>query len=182
MSPLGGYVPLDPRSMKSSYIDEATIELYKNREFQKDALAQSKKPSDVSAEDYIAVYYTGGHGVMWDFPDNEELAQISLSVYENGGYLTSVCHGIAGLLNLKDQDGKYLIEGKNITGFTATEEVLSGKNSVVPFSNEAVAKEHGANFKKKRAFSPYAVQDGKLITGQNPQSPRKVAQLLLKNL
>ena len=180
VSPKGGYVPIDPRSLKA--LEDETVELYKNREFQKRALAESAKPEDLSSSDYVAVYYTGGHGVMWDFTDNNSLDKISRQIYEDGGYLTSVCHGIAGLLNLKDSDGNYIIKGKNITGFTDSEEKLSGKSSVVPFSNEKVAEEHGANFKKKMPFTVNVIQDGRIITGQNPQSPKEVADILLENL
>ena len=116
------------------------------------------------------------------YDDHLAVDHISLDIYKNGGYVTSVCHGIAGLLNIKDDDGKYLISGKNITGFTTQEEFLSGKRKVVPFLNENAAKALGANFKKVRAFKPYAVQDGQLITGQNPWSPKEVARLLLQNI
>ena len=180
VSPKGGFVPLDPRSMKN--LDHDTMTLYSDPHFIDAALTNSLKPADIDASDYEAIYYTGGHGVMWDFPNNKELQQISLDIYKNGGYVTSVCHGIAGLLNIKDDDGKYLISGKNITGFTTQEEFLSGKRKVVPFLNENAAKALGANFKKVRAFKPYAVQDGQLITGQNHWSPKEVARLLLQNI
>ena len=102
-------------------------------------------------------------------------------MYGNGGYLASVCHGIAGLLFVQDR-GTYLVEGKSITGFTTAEEYLSGKSAAIPFWNEQVAKAHGAVFRKKRPFAEHAIQDGRIITGQNPESPRAVARLLLKNL
>lgn len=181
VSPQGGYVPLDPRSMKRAYMDAASFALYRSRDFQERALAHSFGPDDVDANDYAALYYTGGHGVMWDFPNSEGLAHLGLQIYDNGGYLTSVCHGIAGLLFLKDGDS-YLVAGKNITGFTSTEEYLSGHSADIPFWNEDIAKEHGAIFHKKRPFAPFAIQDGRLITGQNPQSPRAVAKLLLESI
>ena len=77
----------------------------------------------MSADNYVAIYFTGGHGVLWDFYDNEELHQIAESIYENGGFVTSVCHGVAGLLNLKDSQGQYLIANRKITGFTQCEEI-----------------------------------------------------------
>ena len=182
VSPQGGYVPLDPRSMKRAYVDAASFTLYRSADFQQRALAHSLSPDDVDANDYVALYYTGGHGVMWDFPTSEGLAHLGLQIYDNGGYLASVCHGIAGLLFLKDGDASYLVEGKTITGFTSTEEDQSGHSTDIPFWNEKVAKEHGAVFHKKRPFASFAIQDGRIITGQNPQSPRAVALLLLKNL
>ena len=181
VSPQGGYVPLDPRSMKRTYADAATFALYRSQDFKERALARSMRPDDVEAEKYAALYYTGGHGVMWDFPGSEGLARLCLQIYHGGGYLASVCHGIAGLLYVKE-GSRYLIEGKSITGFTAMEERLSGKSAVIPFWNEQVAKAHGAVFRKKRPFAEHAIQDGRIITGQNPESPRAVARLLLKNL
>lgn len=181
VSPKGGYVPLDPRSMKPAYVDRAAFALYRTRDFQERALAHSMHPDDVDPGEYVALYYTGGHGVMWDFPSSEGLERLCLEVYGNGGYLASVCHGIAGLLFVKE-GSRYLIEGKSITGFTAMEERLSGKSAVIPFWNEQVAKAHGAVFRKKRPFAEHAIQDGRIITGQNPESPRAVARLLLKNL
>ncbi len=101
VSPNGGFVPLDPRSMK--YTDAATMAVYEDSDFINRALKNTLKPSQVDPDDYTAIYYTGGHGVMWDFPDNPELQAIALAIYQHGGYVTSVCHGIAGLLNIKDQ-------------------------------------------------------------------------------
>ena len=172
---------VDPRSMKPAYLDQPTFALYHTPDFQERALARSMSPDDVDAGEYAALYYTGGHGVMWDFPSSEGLARLCLEVYGNGGYLASVCHGIAGLLFVQDR-GTYLVEGKSITGFTTAEEYLSGKSAAIPFWNEQVAKAHGAVFCKKRPFASFAMQDGRIITGQNPESPRAVARLLLENI
>ncbi len=182
VSPRGGYVPIDPRSLKNAYVNESVFAFYNSEDFQNRALADSLKPSEINASDYLAIYYTGGHGVVWDFPDNKDLQAISREIYEQGGYVTSVCHGLAGLLNIKTSDGSYLISGKTLTGFTETEEILSGKNRLVPFGTEKEARKRGAKFVKKRAFSSFAVQDGHLITGQNPMSGQAVAKCLLKNL
>lgn len=157
------------------------MDIYSSSDFQQRALTNSLKPSEVHPEDYQAIYYTGGHGVMWDFPTNPELQDITRKIYQQGGFVTSVCHGIAGLLNVKDADDNYLIAGKKITGFTTAEEILAGKRKVVPFLNEEVAKLHGANFQKKRAYKEFAIQDGQLITGQNPFSARAVAKILIQN-
>lgn len=175
VSPKGGFVPLDPRGMK--YTDDAIMRIYESPDFVERGLKNTLRPDQVHPEDYAAIYYTGGHGVMWDFPDDLALQKLALVIYRNGGFLTSVCHGIAGLLNI-EADGHYLIAGKNITGFTTAEELLAGKMKVVPFLNQKVAEQHGANFQKKRFYSEYAVQDGRLITGQNPFSVRAVAQKL----
>lgn len=110
VSPKGGYVPLDPRSMK--YMDEAIWNIYEGQDFVDRALKKTLKPEEVIPQDYRAIYFTGGHGVMWDFPDNPEIQKIAQDIHTNGGYLTSVCHGIAGLLHLKSQEGHYIISGK----------------------------------------------------------------------
>ncbi|WP_334332724.1 type 1 glutamine amidotransferase domain-containing protein [Companilactobacillus sp. HBUAS59544] len=180
VSPKGGFVPLDPRSFK--YTDKSTMDIYASSDFQQRALTNSLKPEQINPQDYSAIYYTGGHGVMWDFPTDPKLQEITRKIYQQGGLITSVCHGIAGLLNVTDANGKYLIAGKNITGFTTAEEILAGKRKVVPFLNENVAKSHGANFQKKRAYKEFAIQDDQLITGQNPFSARAVAKLVIKNL
>lgn len=180
VSPKGGFVPLDPRSMK--YVDDSVMDIYESTDFQKRALTNSLKPADIDPQNYSAIYYTGGHGVMWDFPNNPELQNITNQIYQQGGYVTSVCHGIAGLLNVKDNNDNYLISGKTITGFTTSEEILAGKKKVVPFLNETVATEHNANFIKKRAYQNFAVEDGQLITGQNPFSTRAVAKKLINRL
>lgn len=176
VSPRGGYVPVDPRSLR--YADENIFSYYRAADFQERALRNSKRPDEINPADYVAIYYTGGHGVMWDFPYNNGLAYIAQNIYQEGGYLSSVCHGIAGLLFLKDNQGRPLVAGKDITGFTTTEEYLSGKFKKIPFWNEKVAQEKGASFKKSRAYKPFAIQDGRIITGQNPFSPRQTARLL----
>jgi len=180
VSPRGGFVPLDPRSMK--YTDAEIMQFYETADFQQRALTASLAPNQVDPEAYAAIYYAGGHGVMWDFPDNQPLQQIAAKIYANGGFVTSVCHGIAGLLNIKTAAGDYLIAGREITGFTKSEEWLAGKKAVVPFFNQAAAEKRGAHFNKRRAYREYAIQDGQLITGQNPFSAKAVARLLVKNL
>lgn len=180
VSPRGGFVPLDPRSMK--YTDAEIMQFYETDDFQQRALTASLAPNQVDPEAYAAIYYAGGHGVMWDFPDNQPLQQIAAKIYANGGFVTSVCHGIAGLLNIKTAAGDYLIAGREITGFTKSEEWLAGKKAVVPFFNQAAAEKRGAHFNKRRAYREYAIQDGQLITGQNPFSAKAVARLLVKNL
>jgi len=180
VSPNGGFVPLDPRSMK--YTDESTMAIYRDPDFIERALKNTLAPREINPAEYTAIYYTGGHGVMWDFPDNQEIQSIARDIYAHHGYLLSVCHGIAGLLNLQDEPDHYLINGKNITGFTTAEEILAGKKNVVPFLNRDVAISHGAHFQKKRFYTDYVVQDGQVITGQNPFSVRSVARQFIKEL
>lgn len=179
VSPKGGFVPLDPRSMK--YIDDEIMSFYESEDFQNRALRNSMSPKEVDPNDYSAIYYAGGHGVMWDFPDNSSLQQIAAKIYQNNGFVTSVCHGIAGLLNIKLSNNTYLISGHKITGFTKSEEFLAGKKKIVPFFNQDESEKRGAIFMKKRAYKEYAIQDRQLITGQNPFSAKAVARLLVEN-
>ena len=180
VSPQGGVVPLDPRSM--NYTNADIMNVYLDKEFIREGLVNTKKPKDIHPENYNAIYYTGGHGVMWDFPDNKELQEIALAIYENNGYILSVCHGIAGLLNIKDKEGNFLISDKKITGFTKAEERLAGKMRVVPFFNQEEAEKRKALFQKKRFYKEFAIKDGRIITGQNPFSVRAVAKLYLEEL
>lgn len=180
VSPLGGFIPLDPRGM--NYLDQTIMAYYLDQTFVSQGLMHTKKPKEIEPKDYRAIYFTGGHGVMWDFPDNKELQEIALNIYENNGYILSVCHGIAGLLNIKDKQGNFLISGKRITGFTKTEERLAGKKNVVPFFNQDIAKKRQAIFQKKRFYKSFAVKDGRIITGQNPFSVRAVAKLFIEEL
>nr|WP_242590371.1 type 1 glutamine amidotransferase domain-containing protein [Enterococcus sp. MSG2901] len=180
VSPKGGFVPLDPRSMK--YTDESILEIYEDPDFIHRGLTNTLRPDQVNPTDYAAIYYTGGHGVMWDFPKDLTIQNLATAIYDNGGYLVSVCHGVAGLLNIKDKSGNYLIEGKNITGFTTAEEILAGKKTVVPFLNQVEVEKRGGHFKKKRFYHEYAIKDGRILTGQNPFSVRAVAKLLIDEL
>ncbi len=179
VSPEGGYVPLDPYSFKQA--KEVDWEVYNDQMFKTRALGASMEPKQVNSREYQAIYFTGGHGVLWDFPDCSEIASIAATIYDNGGYITSVCHGAAGLINIK-YNGDYLIAGKTLTGFTNREERLSKTAKLVPFSTEDQLKSRGAIYKKKRAFKKYVVVDGKLITGQNPNSTKLVAEKLVAYL
>lgn len=180
VSPKGGYIPIDPHSLKLA--DEIDFKWYRDEEFRNRALSNTKSPEEINPEKYIAIYYTGGHGVIWDFPNNGKLQKIASEIYENGGFITSVCHGAVGLFNIMDSKGEYLIKGKDITGFTNTEEKLNRTCNKVPYSTEDELKKRECNYKKKRAFSEYAIRDGRIITGQNPQSPGKVGALLIEAL
>ncbi|MCI1933598.1 MAG: type 1 glutamine amidotransferase domain-containing protein [Atopobiaceae bacterium] len=180
VSPNGGFVPLDPRSMK--YVDESILRIYESPDFIKRGLSGTLRPEQINPQNYEAIYYAGGHGVMWDFPDNKSLQKIALQIYTQGGYVASVCHGVAGLMNIKKENGNYLIKDKKITGFTAFEEILAGKAKIVPFFNQKQAESRGANWRQKRFYRDFAIRDGRVITGQNPFSVRSVAKLLIEVL
>lgn len=180
VSPKGGYVPLDPHSLTT--MDDVDRTYYRNATFRNRALGQTLRPEEVKATDYELIYYTGGHGVMWDFPESVEIAELASQIYQNGGLVTAVCHGVAGLLPIKDEAGQPLIEGKVVTGFTNQEEELNGTADLVPFLTETALREKGAEVEIGTAFSPVVRQDDRILTGQNPQSARALGQAVVSKL
>lgn len=181
VSPNGGYTPIDPHSLSSDFMIDIDWKYYCDPKFLS-ALANTKKASDINPNEYFAIYYTGGHGVIWDFPENEELQNIALEIYNNGGVISGVCHGVAGLLNIKDVNNCYLISNKNVTGFSNTEEKEAKLDSFVPYLTEDEIVKRGAIYSKGENWTSYAVSDSRIITGQNPYSGAAVAKELLKIL
>ncbi|KAG5186052.1 ThiJ/PfpI family protein [Tribonema minus] len=180
VSPMGGYTPIDPHSLEMA--DDTDWEWYGNKPFMA-RLGAVKTPAQVSAADYAAIYYTGGHGTVWDFPDNKELQALARSIYEAGGYVTSVCHGACALLNIALSDGASLISGKRVTGFSNEEEKQVQLDKYMPFLTEDELKARGATYEKASdAWAPFALSDARVITGQNPASGGAVAETLLKEL
>lgn len=180
VSPKGGYTPIDPHSL--SMAEPVDWEWYQDKDFM-NRLGKTLKASEVNPDDYVAIYYAGGHGVVWDFPDNAELQSISRKIYENGGVVSSVCHGAAGLLNIKLSNGSLLVKGKQLTGFSNEEEKLVELDKFVPFLTETELVARGAIYKKaEEPWVSFAVEDQRLITGQNPASGGAVADLLIKTL
>lgn len=147
-----------------------------------EALASTATADALSAQDYDAVYFAGGHGTMWDFPDATALARLAAEVYERGGVVGAVCHGPAGLVNLTLEDGSHLVDGKQVSAFTNEEEAAVGLVGVVPFALESTLIDRGAKFTKTDNFAEYAVADSRLVTGQNPASAAKVAELIIQQL
>lgn len=178
-SPKGGAVPLDERSLGWLYMDKSAREHLKSPAFR--ARLQNTLPvADVDPSRFGAIYFTGGHGVMWDFPANPDLRRVAETIYNQGGVVSAVCHGVAGLLDLRDAQGQLLIKGKNITGFSDREESLSGMKRQVPFFLEDRLVSQGARYRKGwLPFTSFAITDGRLVTGQNPQSPKAVAEAVL---
>lgn len=179
VSPKGGYTPIDPHSLAADQMTELDWQYYCDNTFM-NKLGTTLAADDVNAADYDAIYYTGGHGVMWDFPDHKGLQAIASTIYANGGIVSAVCHGAVGLLNSKDADGNYLIAGKKVTGFTNTEEHALGLEKVVPFLTEDALVERGAEYVKGEDWAEFAVADQRIISGQNPASGGAVAKEMLK--
>lgn len=179
-SPLGGYTPIDPMSLSMGGKED--WEWYQKRDFM-NKLGATMKSSECNASDYSCIYYTGGHGTIFDFPDNAELQQIARSIYEAGGIVSSVCHGACALLKLKLSSGDLLIEGKKVTGFSDDEERAAELADHVPFLTEDELRKGGGVYQKAdEPWAPFAVSDCKLITGQNPASAAEVAKLVLAEL
>jgi putative intracellular protease/amidase len=177
VSPKGGTPPVDGFDLK----DPVNKEFWENKEY-KNKIDHSLTPSQVNPKDYSTIFYAGGHGAMWDFADNTELADIASTIYENGGIVAGVCHGPAGLVNIKLKNGKYLVDGKKINAFTNEEESEVKLTDVVPFLLENKLKERGAKFEKSGLWQNHVIADQRVITGQNPQSAKSVGEAILKEL
>ena len=176
VSPAGGASPLEPRSLKFPNYDR-TAKRWKADPARMALLEATLSPEEIDSSQFDAIYYTGGHAVMYDFPDNEPLQRITGEIYENGGIVSSVCHGYCGLLNVRLSDGSLLIADREMTGFSWREEQLAGVDKLVPYNAEEQAKERGARYEKaKLPFVSYAVVDGNLVTGQNPGSAKETAE------
>lgn len=181
-SPKGGVSPLEPRALKWPLLD-ASAKAWLADEKRMALLSSTARPDEIDPADYDAIYFTGGHAVMWDFPDSEGLQHITRSIWERGGVVSAVCHGYCGLLNVKLSDGNLLVAGRRVTGFSWTEEVLAGVARKMPYNAEAEMKRRGARYEKAiLPFVSHVAVDGRLVTGQNPFSARatakKVAALL----
>lgn len=181
-SPKGGNTPVDPESLKPMVLDKITKDYWADSSF-RDLLQHAKSLNEVSEQRFDCVYLAGGHGTMYDFPDDTILQAIIRQHYEGGKIVAAVCHGVGGLLNVKLSNGGYLIKDKTITGFNWFEESLARRKKEVPFNLEKLLKERGADYKK--AFIPMTSKvlvDGNLITGQNPFSSREIAKVVMQQL
>jgi putative intracellular protease/amidase len=178
-SPQGGQPPLDPKSDEPDAKTEAT------QRFSKDVAAQAQlantvELADVSADSFDAVFYPGGHGPLWDlYSDANSIALIQDFIAAEK-YVAAVCHAPAVLLKAKDPNGRPLLEGKKVTGFSNSEEAAVELTDVVPYLLEDELIKVGGIYQKVEDWHPLAVVDGLVITGQNPASSQMVAQALLQ--
>ncbi|UMZ14989.1 type 1 glutamine amidotransferase domain-containing protein [Pseudomonas sp. MPFS] len=175
VSPAGGASPLEPRALKWPILD-STAKSWLADPASMARLASTAHPDELAAADFAAIYFTGGHGVMWDFPDSAGLQRLTREIFEQGGVVSSVCHGYCGLLNTRLSDGRLLVEGRRLTGYAWIEEVLAGVAGKVPYNVEEQMRRRGAHYEKGwLPFTSKVVSDGRLVTGQNPQSARATA-------
>ena len=180
-SPKGGQPPLDPKSDLPENQTELTKRFSTDTAAQAE-LANTKKLADVSAYDFDALFYPGGHGPMWDMPDNATSIALIEAFVKADKPVGAVCHAPVALVNVRGKDGEYLVKGKRVTGFTNEEEAAVGLTAVVPFLLEDRLRERGGIFGKTANWAPYVQVDGKLVTGQNPASSGPGAEELLKLL
>ncbi len=180
-SPKGGQPPIDPTSTETANQTEATHRFDKDDVLQ-DLLAHTKKLSEISVDDYDAVFYPGGHGPLWDLSNDRDSIEIIETFWDDKKPVAAVCHAPSVLLHVKDETGQPLLKGKKVTGFTNTEEEAVGLTEVVPFLLEDELKKQGGIYSKKEDWASYVITDGLLITGQNPASSKSAALQLLELL
>ncbi|WP_302409665.1 type 1 glutamine amidotransferase domain-containing protein [Comamonas kerstersii] len=174
VSPKGGKTQVDGFDL-----DDPVNAAFWNDPALRAATAETLAPAQVDPEAYAAIFYAGGHATMWDFPDSAELAAIAARIYERGGVVAAVCHGPAGLVNLKLSDGRYLVDGKDVSAFTNDEERAVGLYDTVPFLLADALQERGARHVPAPNFQAQVVVSERLVTGQNPASAKGVGEAML---
>lgn len=180
-SPKGGQPPLDPKSDEPGSQTEQTRRFHGDKETQA-VLAATVRLDSVSQDAFDAVFYPGGHGPLWDLANDKNSIALIEQTLQAGKPVALVCHAPGVLRDVKSADGEPLVKGKKVTGFTNTEEEGVGLTNVVPFLVEDVLKQNGGIYSSGDDWQSYAVQDGLLITGQNPGSSVETAQLLMSQL
>lgn len=174
VSPQGGKTHVDGLDLRdpvnAAFWNDAAL---------RSATENTLAPAKVDPNAYAAIFYAGGHATMWDFPDSAELAAIAANIYERGGVVAAVCHGPAGLVNIKLPNGRYLVDGKDVSAFTNDEERAVGLYDTVPFLLADVLEERGARHLPAPNFHAQVVVSERLVTGQNPASAQGVAEAIL---
>jgi putative intracellular protease/amidase len=179
-SPKGGEAPLDPGSVEA-FQDSSSVNFHKNH---KDLYSNTKTLSSLSASSFDAIFFPGGHGPMFDLATDSHAQKLTADLWSAGKVVAAVCHGPAGLVNVKLPDGKYLLEGRKATGFSNDEEEASGLKDAMPFLLETEMKKRMGEGKYEKAgnWQEKVVVDGRLITGQNPASGKGVGEEIAKAL
>lgn len=182
VSPKGGKIAVDSRSLGFFVLDKATKKRHQDPDFMA-LLEDTKSTSEVDWADYDVVYFAGGHGAMWDFADDTNLNARTAQFYESGKVVSAVCHGVAALQNVTLSDGSFLIDGKKGTGFAYLDETIAGVKRLVPYNLEGRLKDKGLIYSKARfPLMGHTVVDGRLITGQNPNSASETARKTLDTI
>ena len=170
----GGEPPLDGLEDMN---DPIIARYWADQDFRQ-AMAHTKAIAEINPSDYSAIFFAGGHGTMWDFPDNGDVHRAIREIYENGGIVSAVCHGPAALVNARLSDGSLLIADKNVASFTDDEEAEVQSTDVVPFLLASTLNAHGAHHHPAANWHEQVIVDGRLITGQNPQSGSALGEAL----
>jgi putative intracellular protease/amidase len=181
VSPLGGQPPLDPKSDAPDFQTEST-QRFKADNAAQTVLANTTKLSEVSAADFEAVFYPGGHGPLWDLAEDSFSIALIEEMLNAGKPVAAVCHAPAVLRHPRSSEGTSVVQGKAVTGFTNSEEEAAGLTQIVPFLVEDMLKDNGGKYSKQADWQPHVVSDGLLITGQNPASSEPAAKALLAKL
>ena len=180
-SPKGGQPPLDPKSDEPDAQTDATRRFGEDTQAQQ-ALGSTVPLGEIDPYNFDAVFYPGGHGPLWDLAESVDSQTLIAAFYAANKPVAAVCHAPGVLKHVKAPDGHPVVKGKKVTGFTNSEEEAVGLTEVVPFLVEDMLKENGGEYSKAADWASYVVEDGHLITGQNPASSEAVAQALLKRL
>lgn len=181
ISPKGGKAPMDPGSGDAYKDDPICKEFLANKDVMS-LINNTKTPAQVKASDYKAIFYAGGHGPMFDLPENQAIAKLAVAIYESGGIVSAVCHGPVGLVPLKLSNGQHLIKGKKVTCFTNKEEDAVQLSAEMPFMLETKLRELGGKFVAADLWQANVQVDNRVITGQNPASATPVGEELVKLL
>ncbi len=180
-SPNGGRPPMDPNSDSENFQTEGT-KRFKKDTIMQELLSNTVKLETINTDSYDAVYYPSGHGPLWDLANDKNSIALLEAFFKSNKTIAVACHGPAIFKNTKKQDGTPLVKGLKVTGFSNSEETISGLNEVVPFLVEDMLIENGGIYSKGADWTPHVVEDGLLITGQNPASAKFVAEKLLEKL
>jgi putative intracellular protease/amidase len=180
-SPAGGQPPIDPKSELEDFQTASTKRYDSDSEVQA-LMAKTAVLASVNVEDYDAVFYPGGHGPLWDLTDNTDSITLIENFLAANKPVAAVCHATAAFLNIKDAAGEYVVKGKGVTGFSNSEEDAVQLTAVVPFLLEDELIKRGGDYQKVADWNAFAIQDGLLISGQNPQSSELAAEKLVAHI
>jgi putative intracellular protease/amidase len=181
ISPQGGKAPLDQSPESTDRSAPGVAEVLDNPARQA-KFDNTLRAADVDPEGYDTIYFAGGHGTMWDFPGDPDLIRLTKSIYESGGVVSAVCHGPVALVNVRLEDGRYLVEGKEVSAFTDEEETAAGLDKVVPFLLASTLTSRGARHVKAANWQPKVAVSDRVVTGQNPASAPLLAEKLIEEL
>ena len=177
VSPKGGIAPMDGVDRA----DATNLRFLKSPDFMHQ-MQNTEVPERINIEEYDAIFFAGGHGTMWDLPNNTTLQKLTTEMHQQGGIVAAVCHGPAGLVNVRTGTGEYLVKGHRVASFTNSEERAVGLTGIVPFLLEDTLREHGAQMVVVEDFKKNVVVSERLVTGQNPASARGVAEAVVRLL